>query len=119
MSGPDCGERWRALCHSADQCAGTGARRRQELGALDQRINGAPVLRLRNRLLPLVMLQQLLHLPGTLKDDSEATIVVTQVGNQTLGILVDRVFDTEEIVVKPVAPILRDMEILSGNTGSG
>ena len=33
-----------------------------------------------------------------------------------LGIIVDRVFDTEEIVVKPVAPILRHITMFSGNT---
>jgi len=33
-----------------------------------------------------------------------------------LGIIVDRVFDTEEIVVKPVAPILRHVTMFSGNT---
>ena len=81
-----------------------------------ERINGSPVLRLRNRLLPLVTLQQLLKLPKSDTGDVESTIVVTQVGSQTLGILVDRVFDTEEIVVKPVAPILRDIEMFSGNT---
>jgi two-component system chemotaxis sensor kinase CheA len=41
---------------------------------------------------------------------------VTQVGNYTFGIIVDRVFDTEEIVVKPVAPILRHINMFSGNT---
>ena len=43
-------------------------------------------------------------------------IVVTQVGAYTFGIIVDRVFDTEEIVVKPVVPILRDISLFSGNT---
>ena len=33
-----------------------------------------------------------------------------------MGIIVDRVFDTEEIVVKPVAPILRHITMFSGNT---
>src|SRR3546814_7220550 len=33
-----------------------------------------------------------------------------------MGIVVDRVFDTEEIVVKPVAPILRNIQLFSGNT---
>lgn len=82
-----------------------------------ERINGAPVLRLRNRLLPLVSLQRLLKL-GTAEDDDkrETFIVVSQVGNYTFGIIVDRVFDTEEIVVKPVAPILRHIELFSGNT---
>jgi two-component system chemotaxis sensor kinase CheA len=81
-----------------------------------ERINGAPVMRLRNRLLPLVTLQQLLKLPKSETTEAESTIVVTQVGRQTFGIIVDRVFDTEEIVVKPVAPILRDIPMFSGNT---
>ncbi len=84
-----------------------------------ERINDASVLRLRNRLLPLVSLRELLRL--TEKDTTDRTsvetfIVVTQVGNYTFGIMVDRVFDTEEIVVKPVAPILRDVGMFSGNT---
>ena len=81
-------------------------------------INDAPVLRLRNRLLPLVKLQNLLKL-GEISEtniDEEMFIVVSQVGNYTFGIIVDRVFDTEEIVVKPVAQILRDISLFSGNT---
>lgn len=80
-------------------------------------INESPVLRLRNRLLPLVHLHDLLKL-GDKKEDSdeELFIVVAQVGAYTFGIIVDRVFDTEEIVVKPVAPVLRDIPYYSGNT---
>jgi two-component system chemotaxis sensor kinase CheA len=81
-----------------------------------ERINGTPVLRLRNRLLPLVSLQRLLRLGGEDAAQDETFIVVTQVGTYTFGIIVDRVFDTEEIVVKPVAPILRHIEMFSGNT---
>jgi len=80
-------------------------------------INNAPVLRLRDRLLPLVGLKSLLrlnHVPDP--DHGETFIVVTQVGAYTFGIIVDRVFDTEEIVVKPVAPILRNISMFSGNT---
>ena len=80
-----------------------------------ERINATPVLRLRNRLLPLVSLQSLLNL-GKREGEGETYIVVTQVGTYTFGIIVDRVFDTEEIVVKPVAPILRDISMFSGNT---
>jgi two-component system chemotaxis sensor kinase CheA len=43
-------------------------------------------------------------------------VIVTQVGDARFGIVVDRVFDTEEIVIKPVAPILRNLEIFAGNT---
>jgi two-component system chemotaxis sensor kinase CheA len=81
-----------------------------------ERINDTPVLRLRDRLLPLVNLNDLLALGESHNDDSGAYIVVAQVGPNSLGIIVDRVFDTEEIVVKPVAPILRHVTMFSGNT---
>jgi two-component system chemotaxis sensor kinase CheA len=84
-----------------------------------ERIKDTPVLRLRNRLLPLVSLRQLLRLGDETDIEAAAQdsfIVVTQVGTQSFGMIVDRVFDTEEIVVKPVAPILRDIAIFSGNT---
>jgi two-component system, chemotaxis family, sensor kinase CheA len=89
-------------------------------------INEAPVLRLRNRLLPLVGLRDLLKMESkpvtTAEAEDEAVaedelfIVVAQVGTYSFGIIVDRVFDTEEIVVKPVAPILRHISFYSGNT---
>ncbi len=81
-----------------------------------ERINDTPVLRLRDRLLPLVSLNSLLSLGGEVRDERGAYIVVTQVGASLLGIIVDKVFDTEEIVVKPVAPILRHVTMFSGNT---
>ena len=81
-----------------------------------ERINDTPVLRLRDRLLPLVNLNDLLALGESRNDDTGAYIVVAQVGANSLGIIVDRVFDTEEIVVKPVAPILRHVTMFSGNT---
>jgi len=81
-----------------------------------ERVKGSAFLRLRDRLLPLVNLKSLLQLGDDTISTKEAFIVVTQVGANTFGIMVDRVFDTEEIVVKPVAPILRDIPIFSGNT---
>jgi two-component system chemotaxis sensor kinase CheA len=82
-------------------------------------INESPVLRLRNRLLPLISLSTLLKLgEGSTEADMNngMFIVVTQVGAQTFGIIVDKVFDTEEIVVKPVAPVQRNIAAYSGNT---
>jgi two-component system chemotaxis sensor kinase CheA len=79
-------------------------------------LNNAPVLRLRDRLLPLVSLYELLKLGRPADRPKETFIVVTQVGTHSFGIIVDRVYDTEEIVVKPVAPILRNIPMFSGNT---
>ena len=61
-------------------------------------------------------LTELLELGANEHVESAAHVVVAQVGQHMMGIIVDRVFDTEEIVVKPVAPILRHVTMFSGNT---
>ncbi|MCB8823554.1 hybrid sensor histidine kinase/response regulator [Microvirga rosea] len=80
-----------------------------------ERINGTPVLRLRDRLLPIVPLSKVLR-SSTDEDANEGFVVVTQVGRQRFGILVDGVFHTEEIVVKPMSSKLRHIQLFSGNT---
>lgn len=81
-----------------------------------EQINGASVLRLRDRLLPLVSLQSMLGLTAPDMPRADACIVVARVGSFTFGVIVDRVFDTEEIVVKPVASVLRHLKLYSGAT---
>jgi two-component system chemotaxis sensor kinase CheA len=83
-----------------------------------ERIKDTPVLRLRNKLLPLIHLKKLLKLDDDASaiDPENGFIVVTQVGNQTFGIVVDGVFHTEEIVVKPMSTKLRHINMFSGNT---
>ncbi len=79
-----------------------------------ERIKDTPVLRLRNKLLPLIGLKELLEL-GSSADD-KGFVVVTQVGSQTFGIVVDGVFHTEEIVIKPLSSKLRHITVFSGTT---
>jgi two-component system, chemotaxis family, sensor kinase CheA len=82
-----------------------------------ERIKDAAVLRLRNKLLPLVRLSTLLGLDrGEAGVTTNGFIVVTQVGSQLFGIVVDGVFHTEEIVVKPMSSKLRHIPVFSGNT---
>ncbi|HEX4890779.1 MAG TPA: chemotaxis protein CheW, partial [Alphaproteobacteria bacterium] len=97
-----------------------------------EELKSSPVLRLRDQLLPLVYLSDVLLMkrksPAGLNADEtpemgaqtqrgkDDYVVVTQVGDFRFGIVVERVFDTEEIVVKPVAPILRHISVFSGNT---
>ena len=91
-----------------------------------EEIDGQPVYRLRDKLLPLVSLREILDLPepesgkpvaenGTKAGDG-TYFVVSQVGNFVFGIIVDRIFDTEEIVVKPVSRTMRHIQCFSGNT---
>ena len=82
-----------------------------------ERIKDTAVLRLRNKLLPLMHLKKLLKIDdGASSDPENGFIVVTQVGSQTFGIVVDGVFHTEEIVVKPMSTKLRHIDMFSGNT---
>jgi two-component system chemotaxis sensor kinase CheA len=78
-------------------------------------IKDTPVLRLRDKLLPLAHLGKLLGAPVE-GDLAKGFVVVTQVGSQIFGIVVDSVFHTEEIVVKPLSSKLRHIEMFSGNT---
>ena len=79
-----------------------------------ERIKETPVLRLRNKLLPLVGLKETLQLDGTKSD--KGFVVVAQVGNQIFGIVVDGVLHTEEIVIKPLSSKLRHIAVFSGTT---
>ena len=81
-----------------------------------EEIHGTPVMRLRERLLPLVSLTKILKLEDFDNGRANKQVIVVEVGAQTFGIIVDRVFDTEEIVVKPVSPILKGIKLFSGNT---
>ena len=79
-----------------------------------ERIKDAPVLRLRNKLLPLVPLKEVLRLGEC--DNANGFVVVTQVGSQVFGVVVDGVFHTEEIVIKPMSSKLRHIPVFSGTT---
>ncbi|MFG1421481.1 hybrid sensor histidine kinase/response regulator [Roseixanthobacter liquoris] len=83
-----------------------------------KRLKDAPVLCLREKLLPIVPLAQLLGIADESKEQSfdDALIVVLQVGNQLFGVVVDAVSHTEEIVVKPMASVLRQLPMVSGST---
>ena len=79
-----------------------------------ERIKDTPVLRLRNKLLPLINLKEILQLGGGEVD--KGFVVVTQVGSQIFGIVVDGVLHTEEIVIKPMSSKLRHIAAFSGTT---
>ncbi|MCH2110006.1 MAG: chemotaxis protein CheA, partial [Polyangiaceae bacterium] len=80
-----------------------------------ENINGTQVLRLRDRLLPVLPLNSALKL--TSKDaNANRFVIVMQVASHRFGLVVDEVFDTEEIVVKPISSMLRDVTEYSGST---
>ncbi|QDV16593.1 Chemotaxis protein CheA [Gimesia panareensis] len=83
-------------------------------------IHDKKVFRLRDRLLPLVHLNEVLQLEESLPEDDDGmhdtNIVVVQVGEDQFGLIVSRIFDTEEIVVKPVGRLLKNIGLYQGTT---
>ncbi|MCL8027650.1 chemotaxis protein CheA [Nocardioides bruguierae] len=80
-------------------------------------VHGAPVYRLRGKLLPLVDLREQLGLEA--REPGATYIVVLQADNQEYGLVVDDILDTEEIVVKPLSSQLRSLSTYSGATIMG
>lgn len=82
-----------------------------------ERIHTNEVFRLRDRLLPLIHLDRVLQIDqGGDQPDADVNIVVVQVGEEQFGLIVDEVFDTQEIVVKPVGSLLKDIKVYQGTT---
>lgn len=82
-------------------------------------INGAAVIHLRDRLIPLLDFAAVLDLRRQDWRDLNAaggTAVILHVGTQRFGIMVDAASRTEEIVVKPVCRLLRPIGMYSGGT---
>lgn len=81
------------------------------------RIGQIQVLRLRHELLPLVSLAQILGLEDQQADPARAlNIVVVLAGSLKYGLIVDGLYDSEEIVVKPLNGLLKRVGAYAGAT---
>ncbi|HET9517871.1 MAG TPA: chemotaxis protein CheA [Actinoplanes sp.] len=76
--------------------------------------SGAPVYRLRGKLLPLVRLDRALGLD--VSDDQGVYIMVLQADGRRFGLVVDRVLNTEEVVVKALNTRFKDIGLYAGAT---
>jgi len=94
-----------------------------EVGKGIEMVQGAPVHRLRGRLLPLVYLSRVLLLAGVADSQSQVgnavNIVVLQAEGRQFGLVVDDINDTEEIVVKPLGKQLKGVNTFAGATIMG
>jgi two-component system chemotaxis sensor kinase CheA len=89
-----------------------------------ERLHGAPVYRLRGRLLPIVYLYEQLCLELDNRSVGESTsdvvnIVVLKADDRQFGLVVDAINDTEEIVVKPLGQQLKMIPVYAGATIMG
>jgi two-component system chemotaxis sensor kinase CheA len=76
--------------------------------------SGAPVYRLRGKLLPLVRLDRALGLE--VGGDQGVYIMVLQADGRRFGLVVDRVLNTEEVVVKALNSRFKDIGMYAGAT---
>ena len=81
-------------------------------------VQGAPVHRLRGKLLPLVHLNDVFGTPPRPIDDA-VNIVVVQSDDTQFGLVVDEISDTAEIVVKPLGRLLKGATGFAGATIMG
>lgn len=84
-----------------------------------EKINNALVIRLRETLLPVLSLSDILRLPDKKCNEQQETstfVVVCNSNGRDFGIIVDHVHNIEEIVVKPVSEMIKSVPIFSGNT---
>ena len=90
------------------------------LGAGDQErkiewMENAALYRLRGRLLPLVFLNKLLK-QSVRENESACDIAILNADGHRFGLVVDGLADPEEIVVKPLAGVLREIGYYAGAT---
>ncbi|MCH8489327.1 MAG: chemotaxis protein CheW [Oceanicaulis sp.] len=79
-------------------------------------INGAHLIRLRDRLLPVASLANSLNPNAPAAETPEGFVVVLEAPGRRIGLIVDDVIDTVEIVVKPLSAQLRQTGVFSGAT---
>ena len=78
-------------------------------------------LRLRGQQVPIIDLRKLLHndKPCLVDDSTTHCIVVLRCGNRRLGLVVDDIRDTQEIVVKPLNHTIKNIGLYTGATIMG
>lgn len=93
---------------------------RREAEAAVEKIGAAEVYRLRERLLPMVWLGRLLGLPMDASEESHGFyLAVLEAEGCRYGLVVDDLLAPEEIVVKPLSAVLREIGLFSGATVLG
>ena len=93
----------------------------EQAAAAIEWMEGAPLYRLRGKLLPLVFLDRLLMPQAEHKavNDGDNFIAVLNADGRQFGLVVDGLADPEEIVVKPLSAVLKDIGLFSGATVLG
>ena len=81
---------------------------------------GTPTFRLRDKLIPLLFLSEQLNLTASpLKPKQKLFIAVLNFNGTLFGLVVEEVLNIQDIVIKPLGELLRDMSNFAGATIMG
>ncbi|WP_020475158.1 hybrid sensor histidine kinase/response regulator [Zavarzinella formosa] len=83
------------------------------------RISGQSVYQLRDQVLPVVSLTEVLGLPVQEEGDGARILIVMQFRGQLFGLQVEGILGVEEIVVRPLPELVRHCKIFTGHTVMG
>jgi two-component system chemotaxis sensor kinase CheA len=99
--------------HAVVEAVGLGSDSRHVIDT----VQGALVLKLRDEVIPVIDLSDILGLETPLDHNAEEQLVVIiRIGSESFGARVDAVLDVQEIVVKPLNASLAHLKIFSGQT---
>lgn len=82
-------------------------------------VNGRKAVTLRGQVLGIISLCEMLEFPPPETEPEILSVVVIQDGERRLGLVVDRLLERQEIVIKPLGAYLGDQKGISGATIMG
>lgn len=97
------------------------------LGSIDSTINittdniktiqNREVILLRGQIIPIIRLNDVLHVPKVEEsNDKDLFVVVVHMGDQKAGIIVDNLIGQQEIVIKTLGKLLAGIKVIAGAT---
>ena len=84
-----------------------------------ERLHDKDFLRLRGELIPIFSLNDILSLEDNKSPKDFLNVIILRTGNETFGLLVDAISDTQEIVVKPLDRQFKSISYYAGATIMG
>ena len=106
------GQRFALPQHAVVEAVGVG----EGSGHSIDKVQNALVLRLREEVVPVIDMCQVLGLDRAASQGNEQLVVIMRVGGESFGVIVDKVADVQEVVVKPLSASLAHLKVFTGHT---
>jgi two-component system chemotaxis sensor kinase CheA len=106
------GQRFALPQHAVVEAVGIG----KGSGHVIDRVQNALVLRLREEVVPVIDMSSVLGLAAGEREGADQLVVIMRVGGESFGVIVDKVADVQEVVVKPLSASLAHLKVFTGHT---